>query len=66
MKYRPKELIIYSYGFGEYTANIVCYPQSRWEVTNSDIEKVTLKKKGVSIQISMEDFKKQWKAVEES
>lgn len=65
MKYRPKELIIYSYGW-EHTANIVCYPQSRWEVTNSDIEKVTLKKKGVSIQISMEDFTKQWKAVEES
>ena len=32
----------------------------------ADIEKVTLKKKGVSIQISMEDFTKQWKAVEES
>ena len=65
MKYRPKELIIYSYGLS-HTANIVCYPQSRWEVTNSDIEKVTLKKKGVSIQISMEDFTKQWIAVEES
>lgn len=59
-KYRPKTQIMYSYGT-LYKATIWCYPQSRW--TRLRIEgsnKVYLEKHNVIIEISEEDFEKQW------
>lgn len=62
-KFRPKTIIMYTYGL-EYKAYISCYPQSRWElVFEKDNEiggMVCLRNKGISIHLTKEDFKNNW------
>ena len=59
-KYRPKEQIAYGYGTS-YKAMIFCAPQSRWTRWNEeDSNKVYLENHNVIIEISKEDFEKQW------
>ena len=63
-RYRPKSFVMYFYGIN-YQALISCYPQSRWELYATKEDKVMLKNKHISIEISKEDFEKQWVKVKE-
>lgn len=58
-KYRPKTQIMYSYGT-LYTALIWCHPQSRWTLLHDTGSIVHLTNKSVSIDISKDEFKRNW------
>lgn len=58
-KYRPKTQIMYAYGTF-YTAHIWCHPQSRWTLLHETGSIVHLTNKSVSIDISKDEFKRNW------
>lgn len=61
---RPKALTIYTYGYGRvYDCHVYCYPQQKWKC-KVDNNKVEIRRKGIAIEISEKDFKKNWKEVE--
>ena len=59
----PKDTHIIMYGLG-HKAVITCNQRSKWEVSRVSRENVQLRRKEVWIQISKEDFKEHWKAVQ--
>ncbi len=63
-KYRPKQQIVYLYGT-EHKACIVCYPQSRWVLVSKSDSEVTLSNKHTTINLTIEDFEKNWVEVNE-
>lgn len=59
----PKDTHIIMYGLS-HKAVITCNQRSKWEVKRVSRENVQLCRKEVLIQISKEDFKEHWKAVQ--
>lgn len=57
--YRPKHFVMYLYG-EIYQAHIVCHPQSRWELVYEKHNKIALRNKHTSIELTREDFEKHW------
>lgn len=56
---RPRVFIMYMYGT-TFKSWVSCYPQQKWEC-KVDNGKVNLRRKGISIEISEEELKKNWK-----
>ena len=64
-KARPKSFVIYSIKTfsGDAECWISCYPQQRWEYEVKE-NKVTLRRKGITLIIPKVDFEKRWKVVQ--